>query len=169
MHVVNARLAALLLLTLACSREPQVATNTIAPAESRPAEPITSTVGTQPVITTAGSPPPPTQTAPGTERVAIRAGGLEVRPLLPRAHTAFRITNETATAHELVLRGGGQDVSIAVPPNGTVILQSLIGEGSYEFVCTTAGHAERARFDTYRAGVPITSSAGPAPPASPPR
>jgi hypothetical protein len=155
-HVVNARLAAALLLTVACSRESQVATNTIAPAESRPAEPITSTIGTQPVITTAGSPPPPTQIAPGMERIAITTKGIAVRPLLPRGHTAFRITNETAVAHALVLRGGGQNVNAALPANGTIFLQSLIGEGAYEIVCTAPAHSERARFETYRAGVPIT-------------
>ncbi len=156
---MNARLLIALFLTLACSREAQVATNTIAPAEPRPAEAVVSTVGERPVISTAGSPPPPTQPAPGTERVTIGANGIEMRPLLPRAHTAFHITNTTPVAHELELRGAG--VRTIVPPNSTVILQARLGAESYELVCITAGHAEHARFRTYRAGVPLTSTAAP--------
>jgi hypothetical protein len=150
----------LLLVVLAgpCTREPAAITNTIAPADPQPAPIANTTLGERPVITTSGSPPPRPRIAPGTETVTITSKGLEVRPQLPRAHTAFHIVNETARSHDLVLRGGDRPSAVSIPPRGVVVLQLTLGDGSYEWRCVSPGHDETALFETYQPGVPLTSS-----------
>lgn len=148
-------LVLVLVLVLGCSREPRAATTTIAPAEGRPAPAVSSTVGSRPVITTAGSPPPASAAAPGTTFVTVARGRIDVQPLLPRAHTVFHIQNETAVAHELAVRGATGSAMASLPPNGRTVLQLLLGTGVYEVACTTPGHQERARFETYAPGVPL--------------
>lgn len=150
---------AALVLALGCSREPQTATNTIAPAEPRPASPMTSTIGSRPVITTAGSPPPASSRAPGTAFVTVAQGRIDVPPLLPRAHTVFHVHNQTGAAHEIVIRGGTGSATASLPPKGTTVLQLLLAAGAYEIECTIPGHQERARFETYAPGVSLTGPA----------
>lgn len=150
---------AALVLALGCSREPQTTTNTIAPAEPRPAPPMTSTVGSRPVITTAGSPPPASTGAPGTTFVTVARGRIDVQRLLPRAHTVFHVHNQTDVAHEIVIRGGTGSATASLPPKGRTVLQLLLAAAAYDIVCTTPGHQERARFETYAPGGPLTAPA----------
>ncbi|HEX7154823.1 MAG TPA: hypothetical protein VF618_25290 [Thermoanaerobaculia bacterium] len=144
-----------LVLALGCSREPQATTNTIAPAEPRPAPTLTGTLSNDPVLATSGSPRPASAAAPGTTFVTVRSGRIEIQRLLPRAHTVFHIQNETAIAHEIEVRGGTGSATASLPPNGRTVLQLLLGPGVYDITCTTAGHQERARIETYVAGVPL--------------
>lgn len=152
---------AALLLVIGCSREPQ-ATDTIAPAEGRPAPSATSTVGSRVSITTAGSPPPASAPAPGTAFVTVESGRIQAQRLLPRAHTVFHIQNRTDVAHEIVIRGGTGSATASLPANGRTVLQLLLGAGAYDIACTMPGHQERARFETFAPGVPLGSTA-PAP------
>lgn len=145
---------AVLVLALGCSREPP-ATDTIAPAEGRPAPTATSTVGSRVVITTAGSPPPASAPAPGTAFVTVAGGRIEAQRLLPRAHTVFHIQNQTGVAHEIVVRGGTGSATGSLPPNGRTVLQLRLGTGAYDITCLTPGHQESARFETYAPGVPL--------------
>lgn len=142
---------------MACGRGSETGTATIAPAEPRPAPPATASVGGRPVVTTSGSPPPRPRPAPGSEVVTIGPGGIDVRPLLPRGHTAFHLRNATGRPHEIVVRGATGSNAASLPPNGAAVVQLPLGPGSYEIVCTTPGHAERGRFSTYAPGVPLRS------------
>ena len=151
-----------LALAAGCSREPVGETATIAPAEARPAPTATDTIDRR-SVTTSGSPVPASAVAPGTETITISDAGFSVRPLLPRAHTAFRIANNTDTPHHVTLRGATGSAAAAVPARGEAILQLLLSDAQYELVCTTPGHSERAQFKTYRAGVPQRSPAAAAP------
>ncbi len=144
-----------LVLVLGCSREPQATTNTIAPAEPRPAPTVTSTVGSYPALATAGSPRPASAAAPGTTYVTVANGRIDVQRLLPRAHTVFHVRNQTGIAHEIVVRGGNGSVTATLPPNGRTVLQLLLGTGAYDITCTTPGHQEHARVETYAPGVPL--------------
>jgi hypothetical protein len=146
---------AALLLVAGCSREPQAATNTIAPAESRPAPTDTSSLVSGPVISTAGSPPPASAAPPGTTFVTVRSGRIDVQRLLPRAHTAFHIANQTDVAHQIVVRGGSGSSAGSLPAKGRAVVQLLLGTGVYEIACMVPGHRERAQFETYRPGVPL--------------
>ena len=150
--------ALVFVLALACSREPQ-ATDTIAPAEARPAPSTTSTIGSRVAITTSGSPPPASAPAPGTAFVTVASGRIEAQRLLPRAHTIFHIQNQTAVAHELVVRGDTGSATGSLPPNGRTVIQLLLGTGAYDITCTTPGHQEHARFETYAPGVPLDTPA----------
>ena len=150
-----------LALAAGCSRD-VAETATIAPAEPRPAPTATDTIDRR-SVTTSGSPVPASAVAPGTETITISDAGFSVRPLLPRAHTAFRIANNTDTPHALTLRGASGSAAAAVPARGEAVLQLLLTDAQYELVCTTPGHAERAQFKTYRAGVPQRSPAAAAP------
>lgn len=150
---------AALVLALGCSREPQETTNTIAPAEPRPAPTVTSTLGSGAAITTSGSPPPASAAAPGTTFVTVANGRIEVQRLLPRAHSVFHVRNQTDLAHEIVVRGGTGSVTATLPPNGRTVLQLLLGPGAYDVTCTIPGHRESARFETYAPGVPLESTA----------
>ena len=145
---------AALVLALGCSREPQAKTNTIAPAEPRPAATVTSTIGNG-AVNTSGSPPPASAPAPGTTFVTVANGRIDIQRLLPRAHTVFHVRNQTALAHEIVVRGGTGSATATLPPNGRTVLQLLLGTGAYDITCTTPGHQERARFETYAPGVPL--------------
>lgn len=149
-------------LAAGCSREPAAGTATIAPAEGRPAPTQTGTMDLR-AVTTSGSPAPTSAVAAGTETITITARGFAVRPLLPRAHTAFRIDNETGVAHDLVVRGPTGSGRAAVPAHGAAVMQVLLRDAEYELVCTTPGHAERVRFRTYVAGRPLRNPAGAAP------
>lgn len=149
---------AALVLAVGCSREP-AATNTIAPAAPRPAPTVTSTIDSRPALATAGSPRPASANAPGTTFVTVRTGRIEAERLLPRAHTAFHLRNQTAVAHEIEVRGGTASSTASLPPNGRAVLQLLLGTGAYDIACTTPGHQERARFETYAPGVPIDTPA----------
>lgn len=148
---------AALVLALGCSGEPRSTTDTIAPADPRPAATATSTVGTRHALATAGSPPPAAAPAPGTTFVTVERGRIGVQPLLPRAHTVFHVRNETGIAHQIVVRGGTGSATAALPPNGRSVLQLLLGTGAYEIACTIPGHKERARFETFAPGVPLES------------
>jgi hypothetical protein len=150
---------AALVLALGCSREPQATTNTIAPAEPRPDPTVVSTAGSRPALATSGSPPPASAAAPGTTFVTVRKGRIEIQRLLPRAHTVFHVRNQTAVAHELVVRGGTGSTTASLPPSGSTVLQLLLGTGVYDITCMTPGHQESARFETYAPGVPITTTA----------
>jgi hypothetical protein len=143
-----------LVLVLGCSGE-QAATNTIAPAAPRPERTVTSTAGSRPPLATAGSPPPALAVAPGTTLVTVASGRIDVQPLLPRAHTAFHIRNDTNVAHEIVVHGGNGSATASLPPSGRTVLQLLLGTGAYDITCTTPGHQESARFETYAPGVPL--------------
>jgi len=143
-----------LVLAVGCSREPQATSNTIAPAEPRPEPMVTSTVDS-PALATAGSPRPASAAAPGTTFVTVVSGRIDVQRLLPRAHTVFHIENQTAVAHEIVVRGGTGNSTATLPPNGRTVLQLLLGTGAYDITCTTPGHQESARFETYAPGVPL--------------
>lgn len=108
----------------------------------------------RPMITTSGSPVPSDALAPGTQLVTMSRTGIAMRELIPRGHTAFHITNETAVPHEMVLRSAsGTAVSAAVPAAGRSVLQARLTERAYALVCATPGHAERAEFSTYVPGV----------------
>jgi hypothetical protein len=144
-----------LALALGCSREPRAPTDTIAPAEPRPAPTVISTAGSRPALATSGSPRPASAAAPGTTFVTVGSGRIDVQRLLPRAHTVFHIENQTAVAHEIVVRGGTGSATASLPPNGRTVLQLLLGTGAYEITCTTPGHQESARLETYAPGVPI--------------
>ena len=148
-----------LVLAVACSGEPQATSNTIAPAEPRPAPTVTSTIDRRAALATAGSPPPALAVAPGTTLVTVGSGRIDVQSLLPRAHTAFHIRNQTAVAHEIVVRGGTGSATASLPPNGRAVLQLFLGTGTYDVTCTTPGHQESARFETYAPGVPLDSTA----------
>jgi hypothetical protein len=152
-----------LVLALGCSREPQATTNTIAPAEPRPSPTVISTAGTRPTLATSGSPRPASAPAPGTTFVTVGSGRIDVQRLLPRTHTVFQIENQTAVAHEIAVRGDTGSATASLPPNGTAVLQLLLGAGTYEITCTTPGHRESARLETYAPGAPIdTTAKGPA-------
>ena len=150
---------AVLVLVAGCSREPQAATDTIAPAEARPAPTVTSVVSGRSAIATAGSPRPASAAAPGTTYVTVANGRIDVQRLLPRGHTVFHVRNQTGDAHQLVVRGGTGSATASLPPDGRAVLQLLLGNGSYEIACTTPGHAERTRFETYTPGVPLQAPA----------
>ena len=149
------RLAFACAMVFAACRQNAPATSTIAPADPRPAPTALSTVGAEPVITTTGSPPPASAEAPGTEIVRIRKEVIEVRPSLPRAHTVFRMVNETEQSHDIVLRGPSGDVTTSIPPRETRILQLRLVDAAYELTCVAPGHRERGRFETYRPGAPV--------------
>lgn len=150
---------AAVLFVIGCSGEPQATTNTIAPAEGRPAPPLATTaIDHRPALATAGSPRPASAAAPGTTYVTVGSGGIDVQRLLPRAHTVFHVDNKTATAHEIVVRGGTGSATASLPPNGKSTLQLLLGTGPYDIACTAPGHQESARFETYAAGVPLNTS-----------
>jgi hypothetical protein len=146
---------AALALALGCSREPQVTTNTIAPADPRPAATVTAMAGSRPALATAGSPPPASAAAPGTTFMTIANGRIDVQRLLPRGNTVFHVRNQTDLAHEIAVRGGTGSVTATLPANGRMVLQLLLGTGAYDITCTTPGHRESARFETYAAGVPL--------------
>lgn len=150
---------AALVLALGCSREPQATTNTIAPADPRPAPTATSTMASRPALATSGSPRPASAPAPGTTFVTVRSGRIDAQRLLPRAHTAFHVENRTAVAHEIVVRGGSGSATGSLPPNGSTVVQLLLGSGAYEIACTVPGHQESARFETYAPGVPVNTPA----------
>ena len=151
--------ALVLVLALGCSGEQQATTSTIAPADPRPAPTVTTTIGSSPAIATAGSPRPASAAAPGTTFVTVGSGGIDVQRLLPAAHTAFHIRNQTAVAHEIVVRGGTGSATVPLPPRGSSVLQLLLGSGAYDVTCTTPGHQESARFETYPPGVPLDAPA----------
>lgn len=144
-------------LALGCNDERQATTNTIAPAEPRPAPTMTSTMIRRPPLATAGSPPPASAAAPGTTFVTVANGRIDVQPLLPRSHTVFHVQNQTDLAHEIAVRGGSGSVTGTLPPNGRTALQLLLGTGAYDITCTTPGHRESARFETYPPGVPLAA------------
>ena len=146
---------AALVLVAGCGGEPGAKTNTIAPAEPRPAPTDTSRFTSRAVITTAGSPRPASAAPPGTTFVTIGSNGIDVPRLLPRAHTAFHIENQTGVAHEIVVRGGTGSSAARLTAKGRAVVQLLLGVGAYEIACTVPGHSERARFETYVAGAPI--------------
>lgn len=151
------------MLACGCAQEPPAATNTIAPAEPRPAPTSTAALAGRPVIATSGSPPPASAAAPGTALVSIEQGRVAMRELLPRGQIAFQIRNRTATAHEITLRGPSGTTAAPLPPNGSTVLQLLLGPGRHELLCTVSGHTERATFDTYVAGAPLNLPAGKSP------
>lgn len=155
MKTFYAVLVLVFVLAAGCSREPQAATDTIAPAEPRPAPPVTPAIGDRSAIDTAGSPRPASAAAPGTTFVTVAAGRIDVQRLLPRGHAVFHVRNATGVAHELVVRGGTGSADASLPPGGTTALQLLLGTGSYEIACTTPGHEERARFETYTPGASL--------------
>lgn len=158
------RLWVIVVLFAACRAE-RGATTTIAPAEPRPAPTATARLDDRPMITTSGSPVPAGALAPGTQVVTVNRGGIAMRSLVPRGHTVFHITNETALQHDLVLRtASATAASAAVPPRGRTVLQAPITERVYTLACVTAGHGETAEFATYAAGTPLN-----VPPAAPPR
>jgi hypothetical protein len=145
--------ACILLLLLAGCRAERAVTATIAPARPRPATTVTATIGERPIITTSGSPLPADALAPGTQQVVVRETEISMRELVPRAHTVFHLTNETAIAHDLVLRAAsGSVVGATLPAGGRSVLQARLGEGQYTLECTTPGHGERAEFSTYVPG-----------------
>jgi hypothetical protein len=146
-------LAAALVLALACSGERQPATNTITPAESRPARTTTADM-THTALATAGSPPPASAPAPGTTFVTVTEGGIEVPRLLPRGHTVFHVQNQTGAAHEIAVRGATGSVTAPLPAKGRSVIQLLVDEKAYVITCTIPGHQEHTRFETY---VPGTS------------
>jgi hypothetical protein len=157
-HIAGVKtLCVALFLCAACSAERDSAgTATIAPAEARPAPTATTTLVSVPAITTSGSPPPAVAAAPGSEAVVIRAGTIELRPLLPRGHTAFRIEDATGTSHQLVLRGSsGGSAATTVSADGAGLIQMNLVDPAYELVCTSEGHTERAQFKTYVPGVAL--------------
>lgn len=155
LHAGVRKLCTFLLLVVAgCSRDAEVATATIPPAEPRPAPTMTSTVPDGHMVTTSGSPPPVPRPAPGTQFVTVSATGIEMRELLPLGHTAFLVTNETALAHHLVLRSASGTEAAAVAPKGEAMLQRVLSDPEYELVCTTPGHSERTQFKTYTPGPP---------------
>ena len=110
------RLALAFLVLASCRAEHDAKTATIAPAESRPAPPVTTTLGSRPAITTSGSPPPREIVASGSEAVTVREDRIDVRPLLPRGQTAFRIENLTSARHHLILRGTSSTAQAEVTP-----------------------------------------------------
>ena len=146
------RALVVVVLSVGCGREPAQTTATIAPAEPRPAPTVTATILERPLLTTSGSPPPASAVTSGSETVTIDAAGLSVRPLLPRGHTAFRVRNQTAAAHDLVLTGGPDVAEATIPARGTVVLQMLLRAETYELACVIPGHTERAGFRTYVPG-----------------
>jgi hypothetical protein len=150
-------LAAALVLAIACSGERQAATDTIAPAEPRPAPTATSAIARRPALATDGSPPPALVTAPGTTFVTVTTMGIEVQRLLPRGHTVFHVQNQTVAAHDIVIRGATGSATASLPAKGRSVIQLLLGIGAYDVTCTVAGHQERARFETYVPGAPLTS------------
>jgi hypothetical protein len=147
-----------LVLALGCNREPQT-TDTIAPAEPRPAPTPISAIDSRPALATSGSPRPALAAAPGTTFVTVDRGGIDVQRLLPRAHTVFYIRNQTAIAHEIVVRGGTGSATATLPANGRTVLQLLLGTGAYDITCTIPRHQESARFETYVPGFPIDTPA----------
>lgn len=151
----------LLLFVLGCGGEQDDhATATIAPADPRPAPTVTGTMDDRPMITTSGSPVPASAVAPGTQLVTLSASGISMRSLIPRAHTAFHIRNETASRHDLVLRSTTSSAAITVPAAKDVVLQAMLSDPAYELACVTPGHSERARFTTYVAGRPLNQPPG---------
>lgn len=145
--------ACVLLVLFAGCRAERATTATIAPAEPRPAPTATATMNDQPMITTSGSPVPAGAPAPGTQFVMLDRAGISMRELIPRGHTVFHITNETAAPHDLVLRNAsGTAVPAALPAAGRSVLQARLTERAYALVCATPGHAERAEFSTYVPG-----------------
>ncbi|HEX6096220.1 MAG TPA: hypothetical protein VF432_07855 [Thermoanaerobaculia bacterium] len=141
------------LLLAGCRGERVADTATIAPAKPRPATTQTATLNDRPMITTSGSPVPADALAPGTQFVMLDRAGISMRELIPRGHTVFHITNETAAPHDLVLRGAaGIAVPAALPAAGRSVLQARLTERTYALVCVTPGHAERAEFSTYVPG-----------------
>jgi hypothetical protein len=93
--------------------------------------------------------------------VTVGNGRIEVQPLLPRAHTVFHVQNRTAEAHQLEIRGGTGSTTASLPANGRTVLQLLVGTGAYDIRCTTPGHEEGARFETYAPGVPLDTTQAP--------
>ena len=150
----------LLLLVLGCGRESRESgTATIAPADPRPAPTLTGTMDARPMITTSGSPAPAGAVAPGTQFVTLRSSGISMRSLIPRAHTAFHIRNETASSHDLVLRTTTSSVPVTIPAAEGAVVQTMLNDAVYELVCVSPGHSERAQFTTYVAGTPLNQHA----------
>jgi hypothetical protein len=143
-----------------CAQESGTATNTIAPAEARPAPTPPSAAANRPAISTSGSPPPASALAPGTFRIGIERDGLEMRKLIPQGHAVFHIENRTGQAHAIVVRGAGGEASTDVPQTGRAVVQLVVGPGRYDVFCTVAGHSERAAFETYVAGAPLKLPGG---------
>lgn len=151
--MLTVKRACVLLLLFAGCRAERAATATIAPAEPRPAPTVTATMNERPMITTSGSPVPADALAPGTQFVTVSRTGIAMRELIPRGHTVFHITNETAVPHEMVLRSAsGTVVPAALPAAGRSVLQARLTDRAYTLVCATPGHAERAEFSTYVPG-----------------
>lgn len=136
-----------------CRGERVADTATIAPAKPQPATTQTATLNDGPIITTSGSPVPANAVAPGTQLVTVSRTAISMRELIPRGHTVFHITNETAGPHDLVLRGAaGTAIPAALPAAGRSVLQARLTDRAYALVCVTPGHAERAEFSTYVPG-----------------
>jgi hypothetical protein len=91
--------------------------------------------------------------------VTVAGGRIDVQRLLPRAHTVFHIENQTEVAHQIVVRGGTGSTTASLPPSGRTTVQLLLGTGAYDITCTTPGHRESARFETYTPGVPLNTPA----------
>lgn len=148
-------LALTLLILAACAREETGSrTATIAPAEPRPA-PTTATdaLADERMITTAGSPAPAMRTAT-IEQVVISDGRIELRPLLPRMHTVFRVRNASTRPHALRVSAGeiATTMTRPLPPGGEILLQIELRRGHHIVTCTIPGHAERSTFETYEPG-----------------
>lgn len=146
-----ARSLSIVVLLASCGDDEARVTDTIAPAESRPA-PTTAleTLGNERLITTAGSPAPAMRTA-SIEQVRLTSGRIEVRPMLPRMHTVFRIRNESAQPHALRVSAGEIATTMTQPvaPGREVIMQIELRRGRHLVTCTIPGHSERTEFATY--------------------
>lgn len=144
------------LLGAACHREPDAAIIHVATTDTTPPPPGVLT-GTRYARTSrrvnpagweAGSPPPLPE--PRRENdVLITGNVIEVRPMLPRKRISLRVRNMTEETHELSMRGGGDEVTLTIGPSAILPIDTQLGEGTYELVCTLPGHFERGRFETF--------------------
>lgn len=130
---------------IACGGE-RATTNTIEPADPRPAPSAeVATIGQTPFEATAGSPITDEATEPDLVQIGLHDGRIEAPSALPRGETPLHVVNRGTMPHALVVEGAGVRESVApLAPGQTFILQVLLDQPSVTLSCPLEGHNERA-------------------------
>ena len=132
-------------------KEPEVMELRPADVPKSPPAEITRQIGSEPMITTSGSPPPAGAAQIRFEEVVLFDDRIEARSLIPRQDTLFRIRNRSSSPRQVRFEGDGKTVaatSSPLPPGEEAILQIRIDRASYTLM--VPGTALRKKLETYR-------------------
>lgn len=145
------------LVVICCGRRDHEspAVGTITPASPRPA-PLTgatATLGSKPIVTTSGSPPPQGDIHRHFEEVTIEKGHIRVRQAVPRGNIVFRLTNQGEADAELTIEDDAGNIiaKAEIGAHRSAILQMTLHGARYVIDVSAGGRHLRAAFTAYSA------------------